>query len=246
MGGSMSWKILLLLLVSIAFTRSLLVEASCGLDVGSAGYHMSCRSLLQAPIGAADEPMSTNGNLSLAIPAAVVAPAGGGRFLGALRAVGHQHYSFNGTAWVVYNATAWMYEAAGQPNTSEAQVPVVLGREAVVGVHFFLAEPDASGGQPSWLLGSSRVTAKSLAATTVDSASITWNLLQATTYQLIVSDAAPSSDSTISWVGEVTFVQRLDTQGGLPPSLPTSSAALPSVGDSFSSVYAALYAFYAT
>ncbi|KAI5079032.1 hypothetical protein GOP47_0006703, partial [Adiantum capillus-veneris] len=212
-------------------TKVVLVEASCSsLSDGGAAV-MSCRSLLQAPAGA-DDKEAMSGIISVAVPAEI-AVARGSRLLGALQAVGHQHYRFNGTAWALYNATAWLYE---QANTS---MPLPdMGREAVVGVHFYLAQPDTAGGQPSWWLGSSRITAKGVAATTVSSDSITWNLLQATSYQLIVNE---SSSTDWTWVGEVSSVQRLDTQRGLPP--PDTAAAV--VGDTFSSVYSALYVFYA-
>jgi hypothetical protein len=112
------------------------------------------------------------------IPAGIAVPSGNSLHV-AYSAEGHQHYTFNGSAWLLYNATAKLYWADAQHNTSEQ-----------VGHHFFLV----AGGQPTWRVvhdddddgeqhvQASQVTAQSLAAVTVDPQSITWNLLQAVSH----------------------------------------------------------------
>jgi hypothetical protein len=97
------------------------------------------------------------------IPASIAVPSGNSLHV-AYSAEGHQHYTFNGSAWLLHNATAKLYP--------DAQHSIVVGH------HFFLV----AGGQPTWRihedLQASQVTAQGLAAVTVDPDSITWNLLQ--------------------------------------------------------------------
>lgn len=85
----------------------------------------------------------------------------------ALRAHGFQHYIYNGSSWNLKSATANLY-------TDE--------NSNLVGQHFFLAEKDAEGGQPSWRTFSpqSLVTAKPIKSVTQDAGSITWTLLKPT------------------------------------------------------------------
>lgn len=157
------------------------------------------------------------------IPSSIAVPSGNVLHL-AFPAVGHQHYTFNGTQWVNYNASAKLYSSAS-------------GHKMVVGRHFFLAQPDASGGQPTWETFDhvhhptvvSLVTAKGIHSVTVDADSITWNLLQAT-----------SHSSSKELLGDVTYVQRLKTRRGLPPSSTTGAKK----GDTHSSKYSAVYAYY--
>ncbi|MCO5582686.1 hypothetical protein L7F22_036585 [Adiantum nelumboides] len=145
---------------------------------------------------------------------------------GAVLGEGHQHYEFNGTAWVLQNATAKLYKSASGDDE--------------VGRHFYLAEPDALGGRPTWesvdgcdspteLI--SAVTAKGVVAYSVDSDAITWNLLNATSHY----------GNTRQPLGHVTYVQRIQTRGGLPPS--TTEGV--NKGAIHSSKYYATYAFYA-
>jgi len=86
-------------------------------------------------------------------------------------AKGHQHYRFNGTSWVQFNATAKLYDMESKKD---------------IGGHFFVAERDALGGQPTWQslpskgVPFSSVTCASLASVVVDVDSISWVLLEAT------------------------------------------------------------------
>ncbi|MCO5569355.1 hypothetical protein L7F22_023067 [Adiantum nelumboides] len=151
-------------------------------------------------------------------------------------AEGLQHYVFNGSAWVVFNATAALYAVeegksggAARRLLEKAAAPM---KENAVGQHFFLGQPDPAGGQPSWetsLPAYSLVTALSLQAVTVDPDSITWNLFQATSH-------SGSQDV----LGVVTYLQRLASKGGLPPS--TSLGA--QLGDIHLTPYSIIYAFY--
>lgn len=154
---------------------------------------------------------------AITIPSSIAVPSGNdlqSAFLG----VGHQHYTFNGTQWVLQNATAKLYTIPDDKN---------------FGMHFFLQQQDANGGQPSWMFQKpeSLVTAKGTSSVTVDQDSITWNLLQET-----------SESGSKEILGDVTYVQRLQTKGGLAPSATNGS---PQNGDTHSSAYSAIYAFYA-
>ncbi|KAH7433645.1 hypothetical protein KP509_07G079100 [Ceratopteris richardii] len=157
----------------------------------------------------------------VSIPGEVAVPAGQSLHA-AVRGEGHQHYLFNGTAWVLQNATAKLYG-----DDTEGSDPI--------GTHFFLPQPDAQGGQPTWEITSSTtsltsaVTGKSLASVTVDSGSITWVLLQATSH-------AGEAEGIL---GKVSYIQRLQTRRGLPPS-----AEGQSLGDIHSTKYSCIYAFY--
>lgn len=159
---------------------------------------------------------------NVSIPAAIQVPAGQ-KLQVAYYAVGLQHYSFNGSAWVLYNATADLYYTEKRAGSKRAPV---------VGQHFFLPHPDAGGGQPSWetfIPCTSLVTAKSLQAVTVDPDSITWNLFEAT-----------SESGSPELLGAVTYLQRVESKGGLPPS----STEGAQVGDLHATPYSIIYAFY--
>ncbi|KAI5068253.1 hypothetical protein GOP47_0016598 [Adiantum capillus-veneris] len=191
----------------------------------------------------AEKKMGDSSNCSLQllegvdIPAEIAVPSGH-ELKEAYYAEGLQHYVFNGSAWVVFNATATLYSVEG----AAGNYTKVGGRRLVqaaqkkyrcaVGQHFFLGRPDPAGGQPSWetiLPAYSLVTARSLQAVTVDPRSITWNLFQATSY---------SSSQDV--LGAVTYLQRLASKGGLPP--------LASLGAQFGDIhvtpYSIIYAFY--
>lgn len=101
-----------------------------------------------------------------AIPRTIEVPAGNKLHV-VYYAVGLQYYTYNGSSWVLLKATADLYEHP---------------KGKVMGKHFFLAHPDAKGGQPSWetLKSKSLVTAKLLEQVTVDPKSITWGLFEAT------------------------------------------------------------------
>ncbi|BBN00815.1 hypothetical protein MPTK1_2g02350 [Marchantia polymorpha subsp. ruderalis] len=131
-----------------------------------------------------------------------------------LFAVGAQHYTANGTAWVLTNATADLFNS----------------RFEKVGVHFYLPQVDPMGGQPSWKTTSppSLVTAKRLFTVQVHTNSIAWALLKAT-----------SSEDSCGLFGDVTYVQRLFTLNGLPPS-----TAPTKINATFSSSYTSFYVFY--
>jgi hypothetical protein len=83
---------------------------------------------------------------------------------------GYQIYTYNGTVWALTNVSADLYDDKG----------------AKIGHHFFLAQKDAQGGQPTWLTFSpaSQVTgvARFSIAKNPPSPpdSINWVLLQAT------------------------------------------------------------------
>ncbi|KAH9300889.1 hypothetical protein KI387_012472, partial [Taxus chinensis] len=86
---------------------------------------------------------------------------------------GQQHYRFNGSSWINFNATSFLYTSPGKE---------------VVGRHYFLEEADANGGQPSWDLfmpaglSKVRVTTKVVSTVTVEKDSVDWSTLEATSY----------------------------------------------------------------
>jgi hypothetical protein len=115
---------------------------------------------------------------------------------------GYQYYRFNGTDWVNFKAKARLY------NSDKKQI----------GRHFYLPHPDALGGQPTWETIPSKgvpysiVTGKPVAKTTISKGSIPWVLLQAT-----------SSQYDKRYFGAVRYVQRLNTMGGIAPSIKLSA-----------------------
>ncbi|MCO5574488.1 hypothetical protein L7F22_028273 [Adiantum nelumboides] len=172
----------------------------------------------------------------LDIPDEIAVPAGQ-QLKEAYYAEGLQHYVFNGSAWLVFNATAALYAVEEGKSGGSGLSRRLLEKAAApmkknaVGQHFFLGHPDPAGGQPSWetsLPAYSLVTALSLQAVTVDPGSMTWNLFQAT-----------SHSGTQDVLGAVTYLQRLASKGGLPP---TSLGA--QFGDIHATPYSIIYAFY--
>lgn len=130
-----------------------------------------------------------------------------------LFAIGSQHYSYNGSAWVLFNATADLFDFKG----------------ANVGYHYFLEKVDALGGRPTWetFHPASRVTG--IAINSVPQVgTIAWVLLQATT-----------TNGSSEYLGSTTYIQRLYTQHGLPPAEKSHAKE----GEVFESAYTALYTF---
>lgn len=105
------------------------------------------------------------------VPPTIAVSGKGHKLVQIVFAKGHQHYKFNGTSWVQYNATAKLYNV--QTNKD-------------IGEHFFLPKKDALGGQATWESLKSKgvpfssVTCKPVASVVVDSDSIPWVLLEAT------------------------------------------------------------------
>lgn len=83
--------------------------------------------------------------------------------------LGAQHYTANGTAWVLTSATAELFNS----------------RFENIGVHFYLPHADPKGGQPSWKTPCPRslVTAKRVFTAPVQNNNIPWVLLEATNSQ---------------------------------------------------------------
>lgn len=80
--------------------------------------------------------------------------------------VGDQNYTANGTAWILMNATAELFNLRFEKD----------------GIHFYEAQVDSKGGQPSWMTPCPRslVTGKRVFTVLVQNNSITWALLEAT------------------------------------------------------------------
>jgi hypothetical protein len=124
-------------------------------------------------------------------------------------AVGVQIYTWNGSAWVFVAPAAALYADAGH--------------HALVGMHFL-----TPGQGPTWQTQSgSQVIGARQAACTPDPASIPWLKLRA------VSSQGPGV------LDGVTFVQRVDTIGGIAPSTPGTT-----VGQEADVPYMAEYYFY--
>jgi hypothetical protein len=87
-----------------------------------------------------------------------------------LFASGYQIYTYNGTVWALTNVSADLYDCKG----------------AKVGHHFFLAQKDAQGGQPTWMTFSPKSQVTGVARFSIPKTppsppdSINWVLLQAT------------------------------------------------------------------
>ncbi|KAH9300883.1 hypothetical protein KI387_012466, partial [Taxus chinensis] len=83
-------------------------------------------------------------------------------------AEGYQHYRFNGSSWINFNATSFLYTSPGKQ---------------VVGNHYYLAQADENGGRPTWkLFNEVRVTTRAVSRVTVEEDSIDWVKLEATSY----------------------------------------------------------------
>lgn len=104
------------------------------------------------------------------VPASIAVPHNH-KLVQTVFADGHQHYRFNGTKWVQFNATAKLYNLESKKH---------------VGTHFFLPKRDARGGQPTWQSLPSKgvyfssVTCVPRSSVVVDVDSISWVLLEAT------------------------------------------------------------------
>ncbi|PTQ46107.1 hypothetical protein MARPO_0012s0064, partial [Marchantia polymorpha] len=124
------------------------------------------------------------------------------------------NYTANGTAWILMNATAELFNLRFEKD----------------GIHFYEAQVDSKGGQPSWMTPCPRslVTGKRVFTVLVQNNSITWALLEAT-----------NSHGSSGLFGDVTYVKRLFTQNVLPPqSVPTE------INATFSSSYTSFYVYY--
>ncbi|CAM6089018.1 unnamed protein product [Calypogeia fissa] len=147
------------------------------------------------------------------IPSSLQVPAGN-EVQQILFGLGVQIYLYNGTAWNLNNVSGDLYNDKGLK----------------IGHHYFVGQKDSNGGQPTWETFSpvTRVTGKALASLPVTSDSINWVLLQAT-----------SNSGEDEFLGATTYIQRLYTQHGNPPS-----ATLPAnAGDVFNSSYTSLYKY---
>ncbi|KAG6554740.1 hypothetical protein Mapa_003759 [Marchantia paleacea] len=139
---------------------------------------------------------------------------GGNKVQQFVLAVGHQIYKYNGSVWVLANATAILYNFMGQP----------------VGHHYFLNEADSAGGQPTWESYNpiSRVTGRAIARLPQADA-VDWVLLKATT-----------AKGNGKCFGSTTFIQRLYTQNGLPPP----NGFIAQENDVYESPYVTMYSFW--
>ncbi|CAM6127533.1 unnamed protein product [Calypogeia fissa] len=135
-----------------------------------------------------------------------------GLFLG----VGHQVYTFNGTAWINSNVSADLYDKHAD----------------VVAHHFFLPPPGIGGGMATWAQFSPPSFVTAVPVVKVPQT-------DAVPLLLLNSTAARGPPSPSGTFGEVTHVQRLQTHGGLPPSTTSTT-----IGTVFFSPYSAVYAFY--
>ncbi|KAH9300888.1 hypothetical protein KI387_012471, partial [Taxus chinensis] len=140
-----------------------------------------------------------------------------------------QHYRFNGSSWINFNATSFLYTSPGKE---------------VVGRHYFLEEADDNGGQPSWDLfmpaglSKVRVTTKVVSTVTVEKDSVDWSKLEATSY------GGSPHDISRSYLGQVKYVQRVSTVAGLPPT--EKDFANPEAGNIYLSPFSKIYWFYST
>jgi hypothetical protein len=161
------------------------------------------------------------------VPAGLDVEAGNEPFLVG-HAVGTQNYvcqptgPFGRVGWVLFTPEATLFgERSDQLIT-----------------HFFSPNPDEDGRvvRATWesSLDTSMVWAKAIASAMVDSTAIPWVLLQA-----VGTQEGPTGGTTLSIT---TFVQRVHTEGGLPPA--TDCQQLNDVGRKAFSPYTADYFFY--
>jgi hypothetical protein len=161
------------------------------------------------------------------VPAGLDVEAGNEPFLVG-HAVGTQNYvcqptgPFGRVGWVLFTPEATLFgERSDQLIT-----------------HFFSPNPDEDGRvvRATWesSLDTSMVWAKAIASAMVDSTAIPWVLLQA-----VGTQEGPTGGTTLSIT---TFVQRVHTEGGLPPA--TDCQQLTDVGRKAFSPYTADYFFY--
>ena len=115
-----------------------------------------------------------------------------------------------------WDGTKWQF------SNPEANLFADAGLNALVGTHF-----SAPGAKPNWLTNSgSRVIGTLVARCTVDANAIDWVKLSA-------------DNSGTGVFNQTTFIQRLNTVGGLAPTTPGTV-----VGQEFKSPYTADYFFY--
>ncbi|KAG6554222.1 hypothetical protein Mapa_004138 [Marchantia paleacea] len=132
--------------------------------------------------------------------------------IGQLYAVGLSIILAMETAWVLKNATPVLINAHWQ----------------YVGDHYHLPHKDSIGGQPTWdRAGRKSLTIGRPMFVQTQQKAIAWVLLNTT-----------NSEGEPSIFGEVTFIQRLYTKDGLPP---TSAPNV--VNTTHSSPYSALYVY---
>ena len=163
---------------------------------------------------------------SLKVPDNLQVPAGNKQFLVA-RAEGAQDYvclpKTDSFAWALYGPQATLF--AGKGNAEP------------IGTHFL--SPDAAGaGHPTWQANDLSRAQGTLVASSSDNAfvaagSIPWLLLKTT------ADAGKSGGARFA---HVTFVQRIDTSGGVAPANGCQAAA--DVGAKALVPYSATYIFY--
>ena len=196
---------------SYSFRYSLAVVAAAGLFMGCADG---------APVGPdarSARPSPTNLN--------TVEAASDGRFpdlagCTQLQVPEGSNISFHvfGVGFQVYrwDGTQWKF------SNPEANLFADAGQNALVGTHF--SEP---GAKPNWLTASgSRVIGTLVARCTVNANAIDWVKLSA-------------DNSGTGVFNQTTFIQRLNTVGGLAPTEPGTV-----VGQEFKSPYTADYYFY--
>ncbi len=140
------------------------------------------------------------------VPAGLEVP-GGNIVHFRVHAAGYQIYK-----WMVVNGEAmWVFQ---RPDAVLFQ-----GQGGVVGMHY---------GGPTWeSVSGSKVVGKRLAGATVETTSIPWLLLQAT------------SNSGPGILAPITFIQRVNTVGGVAPSSPGTVE-----GEEAEVPYTADYVFY--
>lgn len=162
-------------------------------------------------------------------PANIQAPDGNKPFL-VTHAEGAQDYvclpakSDSSFAWTLYGPQATLY--AGKGNAEQ------------VGTHFLSADA-AGAGHPTWQANDSSRVQGSLAASSSDSAfvapgAIPWLLLKASS-----TEAGKGGGVRFA---HVTFVQRIDTAGGVAPASGCQSAS--DVGAKALVPYSATYVFF--
>lgn len=141
------------------------------------------------------------------------------------RGVGTQNYvcqpidQLGRVGWVLFTPEATLFDDQGNQLTT----------------HFFSPNPVNEAVVPTWQdsRDTSRVWARGVASATVDPDAIPWVKLQ-----VVATQAGPTGDSFVG----TTFVQRLNTRGGLAPA--TGCDVLPDVGHHAFSPYTADYFFY--
>jgi Protein of unknown function (DUF3455) len=165
-----------------------------------------------ASSAAAARPEASSSACSEATPPALAAPAGNDLAF-ALDADGVQIYSCSGPSGAAGGSPAWTFQAP--------EATLLDARGQIAGKH---------GAGPSWQsLDGSRVVGTKVEGATPDPAAIPWLLLRA------------SSHAGAGRMADVTFVQRLQTSGGIAPSEGCSATT---VGAVARVPYRAVYCFY--